>query len=129
MVNIALAQYTRTHKTAKQNYKHHNAAANAYNVEQTVAEVPQGLRKFAAKTRVPRETIRRRAHGQPSRETRANRELRIPADAEEEIVRWIEGCSDRARPPTNRKINNVANQFLAAQPRPPGQPPAMVGKN
>jgi hypothetical protein len=122
MVNRALSQFTRKHQDTKQNYARRNAAASAYQSGQA------GLRRFAAITGVPRETIRRRAQGLPSRESRGKAELKVPVEAEEKILEWIIESSDRAHPPGNMKIKAIANQILAGMPRPPNTPPKTVGK-
>lgn len=44
-------------------------------------------------------------------------------EEDEQITRWIEGCSDRALPPTNKKIVEMANRIVASRG---GRP---VGKN
>ncbi len=109
--------------TAQENLKSaRNAledALAAYQEEQKNPSGPRGrargLEPIAKEYGVPYETLRRFSHTHSTRLDRSRRERKLYEEEEEQVVRWIEGLSDRYRGPSNSKVLDMALKIYRAR--------------
>ncbi|KAA1479574.1 hypothetical protein DENSPDRAFT_855452 [Dentipellis sp. KUC8613] len=81
---------------------------------------------FARSLGVVKETVQQRAKGRCSRVEQGEKQRTTKPEEDEMITCWIEGCTDRALPPTNDKVVAMANRILSLRGQPHVAPPPFV---
>lgn len=129
MAGRPLSEAAKRHLRALRKTKALNRALKAYRHEQAHPTGPKGrprgYRWFTdKKAGVYMETLRRMDKGGRTAAAFAKERTILFHEEEEELIRWVVGQADRARPPSHKKILTMANRIL--QSRVPG---AELGNN
>lgn len=119
MVRHATAKLVKCYSELREKQCNLEEAAQAYRDEQAYPTGTRGkrrgLRAVAEEYGVARSTLQAFLHGRATRLQRALNEGRLYPEEEEQLVRWIEGLSDRNRAPSNEKVVEMASRILHAR--------------